>query len=330
MVSVIIPVYQVSDYVERCIRSVMAQTFTDIECIIVDDATKDDGIVKCERLIETYVGPINFRIVRHEENRGLSAARNTGTKLVNGVYIYYLDSDDDMTPDCLELLVREAQEHPDAEMVVGNTQVLRNEKPERVWIKEDTPTLVRQNGTIAEYYHLRLIPNAAWNKLIKRSFIEAHGLYFKEGLIHEDILWMFYVVKYVSVVVLVKKITNYYHIRPGSISTSTDENTEGINYSVVYDDILHHLTLGREKKELNFYVNDFCKCYLRHKATIPSYEGVHKLYRENAWKYGCWSVYLILVTIRIIGYFGNPSGILECLNALRWKWKRMTISVKTI
>ena len=54
LVSVIIPVYQVSDYVERCLKSVMSQTYTDIECIIVDDATRDDSIVKCERLIREY------------------------------------------------------------------------------------------------------------------------------------------------------------------------------------------------------------------------------------------------------------------------------------
>lgn len=94
MVSVIIPVYQVSNYVERCLKSVMSQTYTDIECIIVDDATKDDSIVKCERLIVEYGGPIKFRILHHEYNRGLSAARNTGTKVAEGEYLYYLDGDD--------------------------------------------------------------------------------------------------------------------------------------------------------------------------------------------------------------------------------------------
>ena len=86
LISIIIPVYQVSDYVEWCIRSVMSQTFTDIECIIVDDATEDDSIDKCERLIKEYndnvnldhnldhnldgKGRIRFKILHHEMNRG--------------------------------------------------------------------------------------------------------------------------------------------------------------------------------------------------------------------------------------------------------------------
>ena len=91
MVSVVIPVYQVSGYIERCIRSVMAQTFTDIECIIVDDASQDDSIEKCERLIGEYDGPIRFRILRHKENRGLSAARNTGAKAATGEWIFFIE-----------------------------------------------------------------------------------------------------------------------------------------------------------------------------------------------------------------------------------------------
>ena len=120
VVSIIIPVYQVSAYVERCLSSVMAQSYSQLECIIVNDATQDDSIAKCERLISDYSGPISFHIIHHECNQGLSAARNTGTKAATGDYIYYIDSDDDMTPDCIEKLVNAAQMHPDAEMVVGN------------------------------------------------------------------------------------------------------------------------------------------------------------------------------------------------------------------
>ena len=112
LISIIIPVYQVSDYVERCIRSVMSQTFTDIECIIVDDATVDDSMVKCQKLIDEYDGRIQFRLLHHEKNRGLSAARNTGTKAATGEYVFYLDSDDEITSDCIEKMMLLAEKHP--------------------------------------------------------------------------------------------------------------------------------------------------------------------------------------------------------------------------
>ena len=70
LVSIIVPVYQVSAYVERCVRSVMSQTYQNIECIIVDDATFDDSIEKCERLIKEYDGSVHFRILHHEQHRG--------------------------------------------------------------------------------------------------------------------------------------------------------------------------------------------------------------------------------------------------------------------
>ena len=85
-VAIIIPVYNVSDYIENCMMSVMNQTYDDMECIIVDDATQDDSIDKCYRMIQVYQGPIKFSILHHGKNRGLSAARNTGAEAATGVH----------------------------------------------------------------------------------------------------------------------------------------------------------------------------------------------------------------------------------------------------
>ena len=76
-VSVIIPVYNVSNYIADCLRSVMNQTYNNIECILVDDASTDDSIAKCERMIAAYQGPIEFTVIHHETSQGPSAARNT-------------------------------------------------------------------------------------------------------------------------------------------------------------------------------------------------------------------------------------------------------------
>ena len=103
-VSLIIPVYNVSEYIERCMHSVMAQTYTDIECIIIDDCGTDDSMAKCEQMIREYEGPIKFLILHHEHNRGLSAARNTGIHQTIGKWFYFLDSDDEITPHCIEKL----------------------------------------------------------------------------------------------------------------------------------------------------------------------------------------------------------------------------------
>ena len=98
-VSIIIPVYNVSAYIERCVKSVMKQTYSgDIECILVNDATPDDSIDIAKRLIADYNGPIQFRILNHEHNKGFSATRNTGIDAATGDYLYFFDSDDEITP----------------------------------------------------------------------------------------------------------------------------------------------------------------------------------------------------------------------------------------
>lgn len=122
-VSIVIPVFAVSDYIERCITSVMSQTYDRIECIIVDDASPDDSITKCEHLISNYEGPIRFTILHHEHNCGLSASRNTSTNAASGEYVFYFDSDDELTPDCIEKMLKPIQNDPTIEMVLGNYEI---------------------------------------------------------------------------------------------------------------------------------------------------------------------------------------------------------------
>ena len=120
-VSIIIPVYNVAPYIEDCLRSVIGQTYRGvIECLIVDDRGTDDSIAIAERLIKDYSGPIRFEILHHEHNRGVAAARNTGALKAKGDYIFYLDSDDEITTDCIEKMMAVASQEPDIEMVQGN------------------------------------------------------------------------------------------------------------------------------------------------------------------------------------------------------------------
>ena len=105
-VSIIIPVYNVAPYIGDCLRSVMRQSYKgDVECILVDDCGLDESIVIAEQMIAEYDGPIQFKILHHDHNRGLSAARNTGTLQAKGDWIYYLDSDDEITEDCIEKMM---------------------------------------------------------------------------------------------------------------------------------------------------------------------------------------------------------------------------------
>lgn len=211
-VSIVVPVYSVSPYIERCIKSVIAQTYPVLECIIVDDASPDDSIVKCEHLIARYDGPIRFVVLHHDHNLGLSAARNTGTDAAQGNYVFYLDSDDELTPDCIEVLAGPIERDPSIEMVQGNHKVF-----------SDTPSIGRitheevfaSSGAVRDcFFDMNILPVMAWNKLISKHFIKDHGLRFMEGILFEDNLWTFYVIKSLQRLYVIPSITYNHYKRP--------------------------------------------------------------------------------------------------------------------
>lgn len=218
-VSIIIPVYNVSDYVERCLNSVMAQTYTDLECVIVDDCTPDDSIEKCERIIAEYNGPINFIILHHEKNRGLSAARNTGIDAASGEYVYFLDSDDEITDECIKTLSEPLKIHM-YDFVIGGFE----KKGEGTAF----PTELRLEGVvcgvkeIARSYYQELWYSMAWNKLCNATFLKKHALFFKEGLIHEDELWSAQLACTAESIFSINKTTYLYHVRKKSIMAEED------------------------------------------------------------------------------------------------------------
>ena len=288
-ISVIIPVYQVSAYVERCLRSVMQQTFSDFECILVDDATEDDSIEKCERMIAEYEGNIQFRILHHERNRGLSAARNTGIEAAEGDFLLFVDSDDMLSDDCVEHLMVPIQRDPGIEMVMGGFRYFSDvEMPKRKrqpapWKETDYPT----REAVRDLYlnPPRPIPPAAWNKLTSRDFINRHRLRFEEGMIWEDVLWSFFEMKHLQHVYIIPQITYYYYYRPDSITYGTRLETRQQHAMKVCDIISSHFTTGDEMREANLYFTRFCFTYVLMEKTPRLREISRRFQHALSWRH---------------------------------------------
>lgn len=216
-VSIIIPVYNVEKYIVKCVESVINQDYKgQMECIIVDDATPDDSITLAENLISDYSGRIEFQVIHHETNKGLSAARNTGIMASKGDYIYFLDGDDYLELDCMTSIVSILTKYPNVELVqAGAISVLNGYNLENC---KDLPDYTDDRLWIKRAILSRLkIPIASWNKLISKEFIKKYNLYFKEGIIHEDEHWNFFACKYLSSIAFCKKNTYNYVVREGSI-----------------------------------------------------------------------------------------------------------------
>lgn len=216
-ISVIIPVYNVERYVGRCINSVIAQTYPKIECIIVDDCGNDASMDIVRKRIADYRGNIAFRILRHERNRGLSAARNTGTDAASGEYVYFLDSDDLLTHDGIALLAAPLRERR-ADFVLGN-YASGGDKTCFLPIKIPSGFIFGNEKIRAGYLRGEWFM-MAWNKLTSREFLLRERIRFGEGLLHEDNLWSFQIACCASSMCVVNALTYVYTIRGNSITTA--------------------------------------------------------------------------------------------------------------
>ena len=107
LISVVVPVYKVEKYLDRCVESLLAQTYQNVEIILVDDGSPDN----CPQLCDAYAGKYDQIRVIHQENKGLSGARNTGIDHAKGELIAFVDSDDKWSPYFLESLYRAMKEH---------------------------------------------------------------------------------------------------------------------------------------------------------------------------------------------------------------------------
>ena len=217
-VSIIIPVYNVSKYIKRCLQSVVEQTYQDIECILVDDCGNDNSIEIAQDFIDTYKGNISFSVLHHDQNRGLSAARNTAIKQATGDYVFFLDSDDAIPSYSIESLMTLAIKYPQADYIQGNIADEAGNTIKYSW-KIAIPEYCNKHENL-EKYLLSIVVNSAWNKVIKTSFLTSNKLYFPEGIIHEDLYWTFFVSKYAKAVGFVNKGTYTYYINENSIITN--------------------------------------------------------------------------------------------------------------
>ena len=222
--------YQVEQYLAICLKSITDQTMTDgVECILVDDCGSDRSLFIAKDFIEHYQGNVLFRIVEREKNGGLSAARNSGIDVASGEYVYFLDSDDEITPNCLEIMWSLVEKYGKVNLVQGAffedekyANSISNIKfPEFCTCQAEIKTFLLQYlGDIV----------GAQSRLINLSFLKEHHLYFEEGIIHEDNLWTFFLSKYVRTMAYCDVCTYYHRYNPNSITGNVNVIKETIAY----------------------------------------------------------------------------------------------------
>ena len=257
MVSVIIPVYNVENYICRCLDSLFKQTYQDFEIILVDDCGQDRSIDRAKAYIENNQWGEKVQYVYHDKNRGPSVARNSGIHAARGEYIFFIDGDDTISPDCLELMVHHAQ-YDDVDYVMAKSDYVfpSGKVDSTVYSYRGSHVVACDN--LVMLYRRKLILWSVCNKLIKKEFICANNLYFLGGVMAEDLLWNFCSLLYVRKVVLLDTHTyQYYREREGSTTFSAKAGSES-----TADDLLEMIEKCEKKLKEALPVRQVIKFYL--------------------------------------------------------------------
>ena len=204
IISVIVPVYNTAPYLPECIRAILAQTYENLEILLIDDGSTDGSGQICEEFARR---DSRIRCIR-QENRGLSAARNRGLDAARGQYISFVDSDDTVAPAMLEKLLAALQKS-EADMALCNLLRAGRPTPMKAGVLGPESFLETLLGPDCWYYVT--VPN----RLCRREIWD--GLRFPEGYLHEDEAVAYPLAARCRRIVLVEEALYFYRSRPGSI-----------------------------------------------------------------------------------------------------------------
>lgn len=181
VVSVIVPVYNVEKYVGKCIDSILKQSYSNLQVILVNDGSTDGSL----NVIEKYTDDTRCEII-NKKNGGLSSARNAGLRIANGQYVLFVDSDDWLDRECVETLLHKMEcTHADY-CCYRFSYMSYNGKTLKVREKYSSPSLDDNDEIIKRVLLGKGIPTTAWSKFFRRDFLINNNLFFKEGIINED------------------------------------------------------------------------------------------------------------------------------------------------
>lgn len=219
IISIIIPVYNVELYIIECLESVVNQTVADkLECIVVDDCSPDKSGQLAKSFIASYKGSVKFSFVQRDRNGGLSAARNSGVKMASGEYLYFLDSDDYLIPEAMEILLGLVYKYQEVDLLPALYLTDEGHNMD-MFEKNDLPEFSDNQFFIKQcLLDYNVIPVTAANRLIRRKLFVDNNLWFREGIIHEDNYWTFFVAKYIKRMSFCSRKIYFYRETPGSIT----------------------------------------------------------------------------------------------------------------
>ena len=221
LVTVIVPVYNVKSYLPRCLESIVAQDYSPLEVILVDDGSDDGSGGLCD---EWAAKDGRIRVI-HKANEGPGQARNAGLDVAQGQYVSFIDSDDYVHPQFISRLHHHALEQ-DAEVVLCRWVEFDGEKPVELPPLADKPRLTEMTGmeALRRIFYQDVITHSPWGRLYRRDLFAEYR--FSEKYVYEDLELIYPLLKHVRKVVETDERLYGYMVRPTSlIRTFTPQRT---------------------------------------------------------------------------------------------------------
>ncbi len=267
LVSVIVPIYKVEKYIDKCVTSLLNQTERDVEIILVNDGSPD----RCGAICEQYAKADGRILVVHKENGGLSDARNTGIARASGKYLLFVDGDDFVSKTLVEKTV-ECAEKMDADLVLFDYQEIEEDSK-----RKDHRSLGLPAGEILNAKknpELLLTTPTAWNKLYKREFWQKAEVSYPVGRNFEDLaVTPKLLLEARRVVYLESEPLYHYILREGSIIRSDNFKRSYENRKAAVEDVLEFF---RQQNEWKRYEKELEYLVFEHMYFVPSKEIILK------------------------------------------------------
>lgn len=257
-ISVIVPIYKVENEIERCVESILNQTYQNLELILVDDGSPDN----CPEICDRYSRKDSRVKVVHKENGGLSSARNAGLRAATGEFVLFVDGDDCIEPESCERLLAGMQ--TDMDFVVAPIKVIKEEET-FVWGQVSA----QNHGTYTPRdFAILSIQENDWHasaccKLYRRSFLLENDLFFKEGIFFEDthlFLKVYFAAKKIGYVSY--PFYNYF-VRQGSIMQSEDLKRKTEMIVAIYDEWMDQIAAINDPEYQRYLYGAMLRFYLR-------------------------------------------------------------------
>lgn len=302
LISVIVPIYKVEEYLSRCVDSIINQTYKNLEIILVDDGSPDN----CPKICDDYAKMDNRIKVIHKENGGLSDARNAGMNVATGEYISFIDSDDWIENSMFEEMLNRMHEDKSDVVSCGvkwvkeNGDLIRN-------VTVNSEIVLNKQDSLKEIINDGLLKQHVWNKLYKAEIIQE--IPFEKGKYHEDVFWSYLVFSNVEKVSIITESFYCYVQRKESIM--------GAGYSPKRLDALDAML-----KRCEYMKSNFPDLY---DLSLSVYLGSCMYHIQHAIRDKCDRQIIENIKDRI--KYTKTGNVFSCLKGKQVMWMKMFLSV---